>query len=215
MKQSQRFLSAENKIKNEVISPQISTLKVACSPIIFKSFIFPILADCLKSKVNVSANSLLSDKDKVFFVKEDLLDFCVIKDYGIPIDLNLYVKKISTLHYVFFYNPNNFKISGMEDIKKHPLILKSSDTKGRKDFDKLFSDIAKNCSQKIEVSHDELVITAAESGLGVGFAPKEYISPQMQTIVPDKSYTKDILLIYKNNSPILENFLKATEKFNY
>lgn len=205
------FMSVENKLKNNTKKDNISSVKIACSPIIFKKFVFPLLSSCIKNKVNVNVNSLTSDKDKVFFVKEGMADFCLIKDYGIPIDLDLYTKKIFKLNYVFFYNPKFFNISSIDQISNYPIILKSSDTKGRKEFDKSFANIANNCSSKIEVSHDDLVISAVESGLGVGYAPKEYISDDMKYIVPEKPFLQEILLIYKRQSPIIKDLILQIE----
>lgn len=206
--------SAENKLKENQSCSKKESLKIACSPLIFKKLVFPILSELIKGNMSISANSLASDKDKVFFVKENLIDFCLIKDYGIPLDLDLVVKKVFTLHYVFFYNPKYFNIDNTSDIANHPLIIKSADTKGRKDFDKLFSNISNNCKQKIEVSHDELVITATESGLGVGFAPREYISKNMKVITPpaETSLTKDILLITKSNTKITDKLASLIQK---
>ena len=201
--------SAENKIKNEVAEKQITSLKIACSPIIFKKIVSPVLFQCLNQNVNLDTNSLLSDKDKVFFVKEGLIDFCIIKDYGIPIDLDLYIKKIFTLNYVFFYNPQFFKINSIDEIKNYPLIIKAGDTKGRKEFDKLFANLANNCPRKIEVSHDDLIIGAVENGLGIGFAPKEYISAEMQVLTPNTLIQKDLLLVCKTMSPLIKNFIAA------
>ncbi len=208
------LLSAENKLKNDSFSKKQSSLKIACSPIMFKKLVFPVLASYVEKSINISANSLASDKDKIFFVKEGLVDFCLIKDYGIPIDLDLRVTKVFSLNYVFFYNPKFFNISSIDEIKNYPFILKSGDTKGRKDFDKLYSNIANNCPQKIEVSHDDLIITAVESGLGVGFAPKEYISPEMHILNPDKTLTKNIFLICKEATPITDNLVKVLSKMN-
>lgn len=204
--------AAENKIKESQATSQTESLKIACSPLIFKKLVFPILSELVKDNLNISANSLLSDKDKVFFVKENLIDFCLIKDYGIPIDLDLIIKKVFTLHYVFFYNPKFLNVTSIEDIPNHPLIIKSHDTKGRKDFDKLFSNISSNCKQKIEVSHDELIITATESGLGVGFAPREYIGKDMKIIETENSLTKDIFLITKTNTSITEKLATLIQR---
>lgn len=201
------LMSAENKVKNSNIKNKQSQLKIACSPIIFKRLVFPILSTCLNNDVNIYANSLVSDKDKIFFVKEDLADFALIKDYGIPVDIDLICKVVFKLNYVFFYNPKFFNIKDVDDIVNYPLILKASDTKGRKDFDKLYSNISNNCKNKIEVSHDELVIDAAESGLGVGFAPIEYISRDMKIIKPDIILTKNIFLVCKQITPLIKQLL--------
>lgn len=208
------LFSAESKLKNDSPVKNIERLKIACSPIMFKKLVFPILSSCLENNINIYANSLDSDKDKVFFVKENIVDFCLIKDYGIPIDLDLIVKEALKLNYVFFYNPKFFNISSLDELSKYPLIIKAENTKARKEFDKIFSNIANNCPQKIEVSHDDLVITATESGLGVGFAPREYISKDMEILVPDVEYSKQILLVTKQNTELTDKLLKTLAKMN-
>ena len=137
------LMQAENKVKTAT-RKQSSSIKIACSPLIYKHFVIPFLSDCIKKNISVSANSLISDKDKVFFVKEGLVDFSIIKDYGIPVDLDLMSKKVFTLNYIFFYNPKFFNVKNMDDIINYPLIIKASDTKGRKEFEKIYSNISIN-----------------------------------------------------------------------
>lgn len=164
-------------------------LRIASTVFLSKFFVFPKLNRLKEQvkdlKIEFFHNIEFSDTEQ--FVLDNKIDIAIVKNYGKLNHSALAIKEICKLNYVFFYNPDFFQFKEeikLNDLKKYPLILKSSGTHTKQLFNKSFFN---KFVPSIQVGHDMLIVDLVQEGQGIGFAPKEYL-PKNLNVIPIEDY---------------------------
>lgn len=188
------------------LSKQEKTITIGASSTICTNLILPILSDYKDRHFYIE--SILNDKDKIRLVESGKLDFAIINDYNLPMDANLYKKKLLSLEYGFYYNPEKLQVD-LSNLFSNTLIIKNGGTKGRIEFNKRFYSLAFKFNNTLELSHDDAIIEATKMGLGIGFCPDLYIrSANLKKLdLSQETLKKDIVLIYQQKSDLIDDFI--------
>lgn len=196
------FNDAEVKLKEIENSNLNKSLNVATTPVLGKHFLFDRLKLISKAGINrVEIKEFVNFNSRINSVIDGFSDFAIIKDTKNYQNDRLKILKIGELNYVFFYNPKFFDIGKIEfdSLSKYPLILKEASTETGNSFIQQFGQVL---SAKFITQHDESTIELVRKGLGIGFAPKEYLTDEFKIVEINnfKSFKFDIKLIYSNLS---------------
>lgn len=187
------------------------TIKIGASDIITTNLMMPVIKKYF-SDTHFYIESLKTDKEKIIAVENGELDFAIINDYNLPLGSNLYKKKLISLEYGFYVNPEMYdEVS--QNLFEQTLLVKNAGTKGRVEFNKKFYALAYKFKNIMEFSHDDTIIKATEAGLGVGFCPKQYVSNLLKELfVSDEKLIKNVVLIYQQPSEVIEIFVNEIKK---
>ena len=186
-------------------------IKIGASGTITENLLLPVIKKYFEGK-NIYIESLMSDKEKIMAVENGLLDFAIINDYNLPLASSLYKRRLISLGYGFFYNANLLDIDG-ENLFQQTLILKNSGTKGRVEFNKKYYGFAYKFNHKLELSHDDIIISACRAGLGIGFCPVQYVRGSLKELyIEGERVTKNVVLIYQQESEIIRTIVEEIRK---
>lgn len=95
----------------------------------------------------------------------------------------LSVTKLNVIHDVFvagkdYYSLRHHKLS-IKDLAKYPILVLEKDTVTRSFFDALLKRYQVSITPEIELGSIDLLIDLAQIGLGIAFAPQEYMTDQL------------------------------------
>ena len=194
------FIEAETKLIIASEEELNKTIIVSTTPILAKHFLINKLdkiTQCGVSKVEIK--ELHGFNERINAVSDGFANFAIIKDTKNYTNEKLNILKVGELNYVFFYNPQFFDIGliNIEDLANYPLILKDNISETGKTFIRTFG---KQYNAKFITQHDTLTIDMVKQGLGIGFAPKEYLTEEFKILdIKDyKGFKFDIKLVYLN-----------------
>ncbi len=193
-----------NKKRDELI-------KIGASDTITSNILLKVIkGDFAKNHFYIE--SLLSDKEKILAVENGSLDCAIINDYNLPLANNLYKKQLLTLNYGFFYNPSFLQVDE-SNVFEQTFLVKNAGTKARVEFNKKFYEFSFKFNNLMEFSHDNTILNATKLGLGVGFLPKEYVTEELKQInLSGQTLTKNVVIIYKNLSQLIEKLISEISK---
>ncbi len=195
-----------NKTKQDVIT-------IGASSTICQNLILPIIKSSYEDK-HFYLESLLSDKEKIRAVESGKFDFAIINDYNLPLDSGLYKKKLLSLEYGFYYNPEKLNVDE-KNVYNNTLILKNSGTKGRVEFNKKYYGLPFKFKNVLELSHDDIIIEATRLGLGIGFCPDIYVPSGLKKLdIRGESVRKSIVIIYQQKSELIDDFIDKISSLN-
>lgn len=144
----------------------------------------------------------LIDKHKVDFI----IDTSPIKTNNMDLD----IKKLSTVKYTFFCNKDSYKdyknIKSVSDLEDVSLVLPVQGTSNRKMLDELLIKNNINPKKIINIHTSEVILNAVKNNLGVGYIISDLIkSDNNYKIIKVKESlpTTDIVLVY--NKKFLTN----------
>lgn len=181
------------------------SIKIGASDTLSINFIIPLIKKHF-ANTHFYVESLMSDKEKIIAVENGNLDFAIINDYNLPLSSNLYKKKLVSLEYGFFYNDKLLNLTD-ENLYEQTLIIKNAGTKGRIEFNKKFYSLAYKFKNIMEFSHDDIIIEATSSGLGIGFCPAQYVNGKLKRVnLSEEKVIKNVVLIYQQPSEIIDIF---------
>ena len=194
------FIEAETKLNAPSEDDLKQTIIVATTPILAKHFLInklDMITQCGVSIVEIK--EFHGFNERVDSVLEGFANFAIVKDTKNYTNEKLNIVKIGELNYAFFYNPQFFDIGiiNIEELANYPLILKDNISETGKTFIKTFGNQLK---AKFITQHDDLIIDLVRQGLGIGFAPKEYLTKEFK-IIDIKDYLGfkfDIKLVHLN-----------------
>jgi LysR family transcriptional regulator, transcriptional activator of the cysJI operon len=181
------------------------SIRIASSETFEQEFIFPKIKEIQNIYKNAKIEFVphIAFQDKLSFLLDNEIDIALIKDDGSFKNKDVDIFEISTLNYVFFYNKNFFNFtnkSSIENLKELPLILKSPTTRTKIKFNKIFNN---EFIPKIQCVHDTQIVNLVEKGIGIGFAPREYLhNDNLKILELEQKYdmsTKVIAITIKGN----------------
>ena len=191
---------------------QMQELKIGCAEQMYKTFILPKLKTIKEKYPNIKIiiDSFSNTAERVVKLKENELDLIVIKDTKNFSDNIIKTYQISQLEYVFFYNPQFLAFKEtmpLLEVAKLPLILKSSGTTTKRKAINMFGVELK---PTIECCYDDLVVETARAGLGIGFAPRQYLNQDFTIIktTESKALNINIYLGTHKESEFVKEILK-------
>ena len=200
------FSSAYDHIKLESNKKKIG---IACPDIYFSCFVLPYLkkysAKHPKATYNVFGKSdyLL----RISTIENNQNDFAIVEESEKNISSNIISKQFGTLNYRIIYNPEKFNLNNNMSIKdifdNNHFLTQTLGTMPRiyldtvldQNFPKQFS----------EFYHVDALIDAVEAGIGIGFAPIEFLKNRNVNYLDVLQKKVDVYLIYKRHN---ENFIK-------
>jgi len=195
------FKNAESFINFKV--DHTRKIVFAASQSLSKIFILPKIKNILAKddKTNIEVLDSNSSKERILAVESGDLDFAIMEENSAKnISTNLIAKTIGSLTYAFIFNKQFFNISNNikleELLNQYVIIAQNIGSKARILFNEKAAHIGEP-KKLITVYYEENVIEAVKLGVGVGFAPIEYIYDKNFAILPLGQKEVKIVLVYK------------------
>lgn len=181
----------ENKVK-EIVNLEYGYLSIGASKTIVQNFLMPYLKYFNETYPNIKID-IHTDRNDVLITKarNGIIDFIILNmPYECPNDFN--VTKLRELHDCFiacnkFKNLLNRKIE-FDELDKYPVILPAKGGSTRMAFDDFCFLNNFNFSKKIELTSTSLVISFAMSGMGIGYATREFLSDDNGLFLLDTTF---------------------------
>lgn len=144
-------------------------IKIGISSVLTKCLLVDILSNFKEKYPNVKfviQNGLTSDLMEK--LNEGNLDFVIYNKSNIE-EKNVKSQLLTTLSYVFFYNPAFYDVenTNIETLNSFPLLLQNKNSNTRKFLDEYTND---SLIPYMEIVSQDLICNFVEAGLGVGFA---------------------------------------------
>lgn len=197
-------------IKQTPQNESLQVLNVSISQIILNNVFHPYIKTLKNRFSEINFTTFLKNEESLTLLKEGKLDLAVLK-INDALNPNLFnFKKLATLNYVFAYNPHYFNFENnitLEQLKKHTIISKSIETQtGSKQALSLLNTFSKT----INCTNDSNILKLVEEGLGVGIAPKEYISDKLKhfSLPQIKLNQAEIFVVELKENNILKDLVK-------
>lgn len=204
------FKTAYSHLEQEQLNKKV--ISIACPNTMTKYFLVPLMLKYKKKFPEISFNIYghSEAKNKIATVENNQNDFAIIEEIDSNLSSNLKSKFFNSITYKLMYNPEFFNFdenTKIEDVFNNHILLQTIGTQARSYFDHVSSSIYPQSFS--EFKYSDPLIEAVEYGLGVGFAPIEYIGKRnIKTL--DLIFKKvNLLVVYKNyNEELVNSFLE-------
>lgn len=187
-------------------------IKFACTNTMSSVILLPYLKEYQKKHFDATFDifSRSGPKDRISLIENNVYDFALVVDKDINTSKNVIASKIAEVNYCFMFNPKYFELnenSNLDEILNHHILIQSIGELANNYFYEIIGD--KKPLRISEFFHSDILIEAVHLGMGVGFAPKEYIRDREIKCINEFNKKVDIYLLYKK-----ENKKLAKEIFN-
>ena len=184
---------------------------IAASQSLAKFFVIPKLNKLMESENNLQIEILdkLSSKERILGIENESIAFALMEEHNTILNSSVLTRQIGTLTYAFIYSKKYFNFANdvsITEILNNKIIVQNTGSAARNLFNEI---LPKNTNSHniISVYYEENVLDAVKQGLGIGFAPIEYITETNFGILPLAKKEIKIMLIYKYHNHELARLL--------
>lgn len=212
IKQGVKLFETAYNVLKEKQGDKVKELRIGTSQVLANKFVLDKLKKIneVLPDIKIKIVNYTNFNERLFYLKDGSLDLMIFKDTKSFKQKDFNVYKIKELNYVFFYNPKYFSFDKqitLSELQQLPLILKTTGTTTKEKF---LGNYENSLSAKIECEHDESIIEATKLGLGIGYAPKEYLDNTFEIlkIENEKPLSINVNLITYNESDFIKQIVK-------
>lgn len=203
------FKNASSYLDNLGLKKQIG---IACPNTMSTCVLMPYLSEYYKKNKEITFNilSVSGSKNRINSLEQNESIFCLAEKTDTIVGKDIEVVEFKKLHYTFMYNPDYYNFDNdvsVKEILENHILVQSAGTRARSYFE---SCVGENFLMNYsEFFHSDPLIEAISLGMGVGFAPIEYVRNRNIKII--EKFTKEItinLLFKKQNKQLAKDIFK-------
>lgn len=210
------FSEGIDKIMQNDYSNQ--TIRISCSEIFAKTFIFPKInkIKALFPSIKFNFVSDIIYQERPILLIDNMIDLALVKENFKICLADIDVCKISRLEYGFIYNPDYFTLPDtikLNDIKNYPLILKCCGTNTKRQI----SLHNNKLTSYIQCGHDAQILQLVKQGHGIGYAPINYIDDDKLKIVKVDGFnytSTNVVALCRQNDNFIKKIIDIIKKEN-